>query len=86
MEDALLQTWEEKFQNVGEHTTDAKTLFFVELVDAEFKIDLKLGEETEKIEVIRWQFPLLHGMLRTCLLYTSPSPRDGLLSRMPSSA
>ena len=24
--------------------------------------------------------------VRTCLLYTSPSPRDGLLSRMPSSA
>ena len=23
---------------------------------------------------------------RTCLLYTSPSPRDGLLARMPSSA
>ena len=28
------------------------------------------------------------GLIRltTCLLYTSPSPRDGLLSRMPSSA
>ena len=26
------------------------------------------------------------GMIKTCLLYTSPSPRDGLLSRMPSSA
>ena len=25
-------------------------------------------------------------VVRTCLLYTSPSPRDGLLSRMPSSA
>ena len=24
--------------------------------------------------------------LTGCLLYTSPSPRDGLLSRMPSSA
>ena len=24
--------------------------------------------------------------LSACLLYTSPSPRDGLLSRMPSSA
>ena len=24
--------------------------------------------------------------LLDCLLYTSPSPRDGLLSRMPSSA
>ena len=27
-----------------------------------------------------------HFYLNTCLLYTSPSPRDGLLSRMPSSA
>ena len=26
------------------------------------------------------------GGINTCLLYTSPSPRDGLLSRMPSSA
>ena len=25
-------------------------------------------------------------LARGCLLYTSPSPRDGLLSRMPSSA
>ena len=25
-------------------------------------------------------------LFRACLLYTSPSPRDGLLSRMPSSA
>ena len=27
-----------------------------------------------------------HGEVWACLLYTSPSPRDGLLSRMPSSA
>ena len=26
------------------------------------------------------------GKVYICLLYTSPSPRDGLLSRMPSSA
>ena len=30
------------------------------------------------------ELPALQGS--TCLLYTSPSPRDGLLSRMPSSA
>ena len=33
--------------------------------------------------------PYEHGAMDrvlTCLLYTSPSPRDGLLSRMPSSA
>ena len=27
-----------------------------------------------------------YGQTEDCLLYTSPSPRDGLLSRMPSSA
>ena len=26
------------------------------------------------------------ALAQICLLYTSPSPRDGLLSRMPSSA
>ena len=29
---------------------------------------------------------LYNEQIITCLLYTSPSPRDGLLSRMPSSA
>ena len=29
---------------------------------------------------------IYHVDLYSCLLYTSPSPRDGLLSRMPSSA
>ena len=32
------------------------------------------------------QSPLSKGLDDRCLLYTSPSPRDGLLSRMPSSA
>ena len=34
-------------------------------------------------------FDVLYRLLKyiyPCLLYTSPSPRDGLLSRMPSSA
>ena len=29
---------------------------------------------------------IVHYIYHRCLLYTSPSPRDGLLSRMPSSA
>ena len=36
---------------------------------------------SDKIEVT----PMLR-LINNCLLYTSPSPRDGLLSRMPSSA
>ena len=33
-----------------------------------------------------WAGFIAWGAYFTCLLYTSPSPRDGLLSRMPSSA
>ena len=32
------------------------------------------------------ELPRVSPRLMGCLLYTSPSPRDGLLSRMPSSA
>ena len=35
---------------------------------------------------VKWANPDLVEVLKSCLLYTSPSPRDGLLSRMPSSA
>ena len=64
----LLETWEGQFENVADHTQDdAKTLFFVELMHADFKIDLKIGGENEKIEVIRWQFPLSHGNAAHCL-------------------
>ena len=34
------------------------------------------------VEIIKYD----PSMVLSCLLYTSPSPRDGLLSRMPSSA
>ena len=37
------------------------------------KDDQEIGPAGEKLQ-------------KVCLLYTSPSPRDGLLSRMPSSA
>ena len=40
----------------------------------------KLEEHTERL------FYSAKRMGISCLLYTSPSPRDGLLSRMPSSA
>ena len=33
-----------------------------------------------------WDINLVNGGSITCLLYTSPSPRDATLSRMPSSA
>ena len=43
--------------------------------------------ERRRIENFREQLdPPAAALAKLCLLYTSPSPRDGLLSRMPSSA
>ena len=39
-----------------------------------------------KLEFVQDYNGVLHLDYDNCLLYTSPSPRDGLLSRMPSSA
>ena len=41
--------------------------------------------------ITKWIFSQDHKMIAkqyfiTCLLYTSPSPRDSVVSRMPSSA
>ena len=46
------------------------------------KIALRKEEIANKIHTTVGEF----NINSTCLLYTSPSPRDGLLSRMPSSA
>ena len=37
-------------------------------------------------DAVKAQYSQIIDKKKICLLYTSPSPRDGLLSRMPSSA
>ena len=41
-------------------------------------------QEMVVVEKDLWK--IVNKLITLCLLYTSPSPRDGLLSRMPSSA
>ena len=53
--------------------------------------DESTGTMTKRLDSVKIQSTpenrlLFRDTLFTCLLYTSPSPRDGLLSRMPSSA
>ena len=60
----------------GKSTTAKIALGIYKNIDGNVeKYTNKVGYVPQKIS-IDW----------TCLLYTSPSPRDGLLSRMPSSA
>ena len=52
-----------------------------------FSSNMTLAEEMDMMHIL-WMYAARYGGYRDwrCLLYTSPSPRDGLLSRMPSSA
>ena len=49
------------------------------LVELENQVGDMLKKYRENLKTIL-------DLIKNCLLYTSPSPRDGLLSRMPSSA
>ena len=46
----------------------------------------RLSQGAQPTDVVRTLLEKGGLLEKTCLLYTSPSPRDGLLSRMPSSA
>ena len=51
--------------------------------NVEAELLFAFGEEASRVA---FRLDQLDAAKDTCLLYTSPSPRDGLLSRMPSSA
>ena len=69
------------------------------IVALSLMLALFLGQTSRAAEIL-WADPLdpqvsvafvgqnfsVAALLDTCLLYTSPSPRDATLSRMPSSA
>ena len=72
----------------GTMTGFAFTEILVEIYDLFSKNKI---EEAKKIfykwlPLIRYENTVGISLSISCLLYTSPSPRDGLLSRMPSSA
>ena len=57
------------------------------VLDASAMVEALIGCEVadELLDALTGDVHAPH-LLDVCLLYTSPSPRDGLLSRMPSSA
>ena len=55
-------------------------------IDQQYIMHLAVGTSFSIIIPTSIVSVLTHHKFNACLLYTSPSPRDGLLSRMPSSA
>ena len=56
------------------------------LTEESLKVKIRKADGGERVNNLIPFFGLIPGYTYPCLLYTSPSPRDGLLSRMPSSA
>ena len=57
------------------------------LLERDFIIwDMYRKEHFPEFEKFYYNVPITLATLPTCLLYTSPSPRDKRQSRMPSSA
>ena len=55
--------------------------------DKQWQTILEAANKIEKLNYESlWVYDHFHTVPKPCLLYTSPSPRDGHQSRMPSSA
>jgi hypothetical protein len=55
-------------EEIAEHNADksmADAAIFIELHHATFSREININGAHETVEVLRWQFPLIHGMLRT---------------------
>ena len=77
---------QKNYFNIGIAVDTPTGLVVPVIKDADNKSVLGLSEELMDISDRARTKKLKPEELKGCLLYTSPSPRDGLLSRMPSSA
>ena len=72
---------------IREYATFLATMPFTLWAFWRGEVPLHIGLQLYGVFMIAGVLYHLTGLVAgTCLLYTSPSPRDGLLSRMPSSA
>ena len=83
-----LKTASSKIKNYSRHSKIAERRDSLKL-----NLFKKINEKSKNTLKILKTFPVVTStnfitcfIRDSCLLYTSPSPRDGLLSRMPSSA
>ena len=88
METGKITEWK---KGEGETVKKGEILLVVETEKITYEVECPADGVLHIIVPVEGEVPVaeLIGVIasdKACLLYTSPSPRDGLLSRMPSSA
>ena len=78
---------------MNEHLTEIVNTLAAQITEKEGRYQKRTDDAQahflhglEHLIIQLWKGIQIHEGYEGCLLYTSPSPRDGLLSRMPSSA
>ena len=74
------------YEAIGMMIAHGSGLHKMDFSAAQIKAILAGLEKGFVLQEIPEEVKQLQPKVQACLLYTSPSPRDGLLSRMPSSA
>ena len=76
-------TWHEVWSGVPQGSVFGPLLFLIYINDLKESVSGEVFKFADDTKIVRQVGDRVEC---DCLLYTSPSPRDGLLSRMPSSA
>ena len=77
------------YDRLFEIAPEVRSLFPQDLKEQKVKLMAMLSTAVSNLHKLDTILPAVKDLgarHKGCLLYTSPSPRDGLLSRMPSSA
>ena len=84
----LEETLRRALSIAGERSHEFATLehLLLDLIDDEDAIEVLKGCKVDISELRDLLVSHIEDELSSCLLYTSPSPRDNRVSRMPSSA
>ena len=73
-------------EEVGDQGSKESSNSDVDVLGEDDALGLNDEEIDKLLNIVKETLKRSLGDGEVCLLYTSPSPRDGLLSRMPSSA
>ena len=83
----VLVVYKKNFESIHDESLERlKSILYEMRSTHQLRVELRARERVRRADFIGRDLVIVLGGDGTCLLYTSPSPRDLSTSRMPSSA